>query len=104
MKNSVKKILGVAAIVLALPLFVGGNVACAKSCQDKCADYNKTCSASGDCAASCTEACKAVSNAAADCTGSDCSCTADPAGAGCAALLMKCQSQYAAVATCLTPA
>ena len=56
MKNSVKKILGVAAIVLAAPLFLGGTVACGKDCKGRCEDYNKACGTTTDCTTNCDAA------------------------------------------------
>jgi len=107
MKN-IKKFLGVVAVVLAAPLFLGGTVACSKDCKAKCEDLNKTCNLTNNCTTSCdtTVACYKENQALGDClgTGSDvCACfTVD----GCAQLGDggKCKTQFDAVVACLTPA
>ena len=106
MKNSVKKILGVAAIVLAAPLFLGGTVACSKDCKGRCEDYNKACGTTTDCTTSCdpNTACQKEGDAVGQCVGTDCSCSTDPLGQACQTLVTKCKTQFDAYTACITPA
>ena len=106
MKNSVKKFLGVMAVVLAAPLFLGGTVACSKDCKGRCEDYNKACGTSTNCTTNCdaATACSKEADTFATCVGTDCACTVDPLAQACADLIAKCQTQYDAYVACITPA
>lgn len=110
MKN-IKKFLGVVAVVLAAPLFLGGTVACGKDCKARCEDYNKACGTTTNCTTNCdpNTACSKEADNVASCFNNDCSCTkcaTDPSDTAscdkCTTLVgTTCKTQVDAYNTCL---
>lgn len=100
-----KKLLGTLFVAIAAPVLLGGPVACAKSCAQRCQDQNAACGISTDCTGNCTNACAKQNEALFVCVGTDCSCTSAGSADACTAFLeTKCQAEYQAAVDCATGA
>lgn len=87
--------------ILGTLLLVGGPVACAKSCTQRCQDQNSACGVATDCATVCGGTCAKQNEAFYTCAGTDCSCTSAGSLDACDTFLAsKCLAEWNAAAAC----